>query len=531
MTKFAGIRRIYPNQSRQEPTLPTLMLAPSIETSDYDTASIFSGAASLFFDSRPGTRIGDFSQSRRRPSTSANMTAPKRQVRRSLSVSNILPRNGPQKHGRGDKGLSAEEEEGSDGLVGLYSADLDASRRFSEPLVDSPYLLLPRPVSLSMSGEERDPLPPIQSLSALELDMEALPATNTNNDLDDCRLETLSPVDPNYEADTDDDDDGEEVDSEPFSRGGGHHQHRLSVISASERASTLVGSEDLGHFEGDDFQSETVFDSVRTRVSELTPVRLDAIFHLPPPEPSEYHLPMGSTKSYMSSDFTPTKGNDIPSSSTPTVLTPHFQRSNMSDDDDGSSSDWDIPSKSTDDAGELRVPTSNGLRPLSGIHLSSRLGLNLNNASNTSFGTALEGLSVDSSSIRETSSILEWSEGISNNGTPPSLSRRSKAIHAKESLLSGNRVGRRVPSFHIRSQSVPVVSNARTVPSPSENWDDDFLDDDGEEGFEFARREMVIPREIEERQASVIGHLGCVREFALLVEGLISTFLMILFNG
>jgi len=529
LTKFAGIRRIYPSQSRQEPALPTLMLAPSIETSDYDAASIFSGAASLFFDSRPGTRIGDFSQSRGRPSTSANMTAaPKRQVRRSLSVSNILPRSGPQKHGRGGKGLSAEEEEeeeeeGSDGLVGLYSTDLGVSRRFSEPLVDSPYLLLPRPVS-PMSGEERDPLPPIQSLSALELDMEALPATNAN-DLGDCRLETLSLADPSYEADTDDD--GEEVvDSEPFSRGGGHHQHRLSVISASERASTLVGSEDLGHFEGDDFQSETVFDSVRTRVSEPTPVRLDAIFRLPPPEPSEYHLPMGSTKSYMSSDFTPTKGNDVPSSSTPTVLTPHFQRSNMSDDDDdGSSSDWDLPSKSADDAGELRVPTSSGLRPLSGIHLSSRLGLNLNNASNTSFGTALEGLSVDSSSIRETSSILEWSESIPNNGTPPSISRRSKTtIHAKESLLSGNRVGRRVPSFHIRSQSVPVVSNVRTVPSPSENWDDDFLDDDGGEGFEFARRGMVIPREIEERQASVIGHLGCVREFALLVEGLISAF-------
>lgn len=527
MTKFAGIRRIYPSQSRQEPALPTLMLAPSIEAPDYDAASIFSGAASLFFDSRPATRIGDFSQSRGRPSTSANMTAPKRQVRRSLSVSNILPRSGPQKRGRGGKGLSAEEE-GSDGLVGSYSTDLDVSRRFSEPFVDSPYLLLPRPVS-PMSGGERDPLPPIQSLSALELDMEALPVTNAN-DLDDCRLETLSPVDPSYEADTDDDD-REEVDSEPFSRGGGHHQHRLSIISASERASTLVGSEDLGHFEGDDFQSETVFDSVRTRVSELTPVRLDAIFRLPPPEPSEYHLPMGSTKSYMSSDFTPTKGNDLPSSSTPTVLTPHLQRSNMSDDDDdGSSSDWDLPSKSAEDAGELRVPTSSGLRPLSGIHLSSRLGLNLNNASNTSFGTALEGLSVDSSSIRETSSILEWSESIPNNGTPPSISRRSKAIHAKDSLLSGNRVGRRVPSFHIRSQSVPVVSNVRTVPSPSENWDDDFLDDDGEEGFEFARREMVIPREIEERQASVIGHLGCVREFALLVEGLISTFSMSLFN-
>ncbi|PWW77046.1 hypothetical protein C7212DRAFT_279013 [Tuber magnatum] len=497
------------------------MLAPSVETPDYDAASIFSGAASLFFDSRPGTRIGDFSQSRGRPSTSANMAAPKRPARRSLSISNILPINGPRKHGQDDKGLGGEGE-GGDALAGLCSADLGVTRRFSEPLVDSPYLLVPRSAS-PMGEEERDPLPPIQSLSALELDMEALPATNANG-LDRYRLETMSPLDPSYEADTDDDDDDDDdddQDSEPFPQGGRHHQHRLSVISASERASTLVGSEDLGHFEGDDFQSETVFDSVRTRVSGPTPVRLDAIFRLPPPEPSEYHLPMGSTKSIMSSDITPTKGNDVPSSSTPTVLTPHVQRSNVSDDgDDGSSSDWDLPSKSADDAGELRVPTSSGLRPLSGIHLSSRLGLNLNNASSTSFGTALEGLSIDSSSIRETSSILEWSESIPNNGTPPSLSRRSKAIHAKESLLSGNRVGRRVPSFHIRSQSVPVVGAVRTVPSPSENWDDDFLDDDGEDGFGFTRREMTIPPEIEERQASVIGHLGCVREFALLVEDL-----------
>ncbi|CUS08699.1 unnamed protein product [Tuber aestivum] len=515
LTKFAGIRRIYPSQPRQEPSAPTLMLAPSVETPDYDAASILSGAASLFFDSRPGTRIGDFSQSRDRPSTSANMAAPKRHVRRSLSISNILPINGPRRHGQDDKGLDGEGE-GGDALVGLCSTDLGVTRRFSEPLVDSPYLLLPRPASPMGGGG--DPLPPIQSLSALELDMEALPATNTDG-LDDYRLEALSPVDPGHEADTDDDE--EEVDSEPFPRGGRHHQHRLSVISASERASTLVGSEDLGHFEGDDFQSETVFDSVRTRVSEPTPVRLDAIFHLPPPEPSEHHLPMGSAKSVMSSDITPTKGSDVPSPSTPTVLTPHFQRSNMSDDDDdGSSSDWDLPSKSVDDAGELRVPASSGLRPLSGIHLSSRLGLNLNNASSTSFGTALEGLSIDSSSIRETSSILEWSESIPNNGTPPSLSRRSKAIHAKESLLSGSRAGRRVPSFHIRSQSVPVVGAVRAVPSPSENWDDDFLDDDGDGGFGFTRREMTIPPEIEERQASVIGHLGCVREFALLVEDL-----------
>ena len=61
----------------------------------------------------------------------------------------------------------------------------------------------------------------------------------------------------------------------------------------------------------------------------------------------------------------------------------------------------------------------------------------------------------------------------------------------------------------------------RTHQVPSENWDDDFLD---EEDDEFGAGAMVIPRAIEERQASIIGHLGCVREFALLVEGKFEVF-------
>jgi hypothetical protein len=65
---------------------------------------------------------------------------------------------------------------------------------------------------------------------------------------------------------------------------------------------------------------------------------------------------------------------------------------------------------------------------------------------------------------------------------------------------------------------MPVVNTLRgRTPLPSENWDDDFLDDDDE--FGMSKSDMVIPRAIEERQASIIGHLGCVREFALLVEG------------
>jgi hypothetical protein len=339
------------------------------------------------------------------------------------------------------------------------------------------------------------------------------------SEVEDRRLETLSPVDPAYEADLD-------VDVGDSGAGDtGSRRHRLSIISASERASTLVGSEDLNHFgnENDlDFQSDTVFDSMRTRVSELTPVRADAIFHLAPPEPSEYPLPMGSglsLKSYLDSDFTPTRPNDLASSPTPTGLTPHFQGSKISfDDDDGWSSDWDQPSTSANETGDLSI-SPGGLRPYSGLLSASHLGLSAqSNASNTSFGTALEGISVEGNSVRESSSILEWSESIPANSTPSSIARRSKSIHAKESLLAA-RVGRRAPSYHIRSQSMPVVTTIQRVPLPTENWDEDFLDDDAEDGFGLSRNEMVIPREIEERQASVIGHLGCVREFALLVEG------------
>lgn len=388
------------------------------------------------------------------------------------------------------------------------------ARRFSES-ASSPRPLCSTPPSPMLVGEDEQ-LPPIQSLSSLELDVAALPATDPS-DTEERRLEALSPADPTFEADPDMDvGDGSNRDPGRFSE----HRHRLSIVSASERASTLVGSED-NHFENDlDFQSDTVFDSMRTRVSELTPVRADAIFHLPPPEPSDYPLPVGSGqsfKSYLGSDFTPVR----PSSPTPTSLTPQFQGSKISfdDDDDGWSSDWDLPSKSNDGAGDLRVSPAGGLRPFSGL-LSSHLGLNSHsNASNSSFGTAPEGFSVDGSSVRETSSILEWSESIPTNSTPAILARRSKTIHAKESLLAATRAGRRAPSHHIRSQSMPVANTVQRVPLPSENWDADFLDDDEDDGFGLPRNEMVIPRAIEERQASVIGHLGCVREFALLVEG------------
>ena len=315
-------------------------------------------------------------------------------------------------------------------------------------------------------------------------------------------------------------------------------RQRLSLLSGSERASTLIGS-DSEH----DFGSDTLFDSMRTRMSQLTPVRADRIFDLDrcqtdvrSPLQPDFQRPMPIP--VVSPHTTPTSrgyggGGAVPS---PAHSSPQQLFGGLSlddddgddDDDDSWSSDWDLPSKSAD--GDGRRPSGQsgaGLRPCNGILSgSSRTGLGLqsSNASNTSFGTAREGFSVDGSSLRETNSILDWNDGTIHPSASPtngsaaangSSSYRPKTVHAKE-----NRTGRRAPTYHVRSQSVPVVNTLRgRTPLPSENWDDDFLDEDDDGEFGMCKSDMVIPRAIEERQASIIGHLGCVREFALLVEG------------
>lgn len=493
---------------------PTLMLAPtmcSMDRADNDNESLFSGAESLYFESRPTSRMDDLRErARERPSTSSmSPISPRRHVRRSLSSSNFLIAPMPQKTlENGDRGEG--EAGGESGYAEICALDFGfgSQRRHSESASSYPYHRHTRP----SSPDQRESLSPIQSLSLLQLNMD--PVSRDYSPNPDDHLESLSPVDPHHDIDLDLDLDLEATNLTPIPTT--NRQHRLSLISASERASTLVGSEDLNNFESDlDFQSDTVFDSMRTRVSELTPVRADTIFDIPDDSSlNGDHSPIEPRyKRYVSGDYTPLKSNDMATSSSRNGLAPHKMA--FDDDEDGWSSDWDLPSKNGDDGGELRIPPQGGLRPYSGLLSAASLGLHSNNASSTSFGTAPERFSVDGSSIRETNSILDWSESVPNTGTPQSsYAKRSKTIHAKESMLNSSRPGRRAPSYHVRSQSMPLVNTHGRVPLPSENWDDDFLDDEEESGFG-----MVIPRAIEENQASVIGHLGCVREFALLVEG------------
>lgn len=499
---------------------PTLMLAPTVcdmdlsSNNDPDAESVFSGAESLFFDSRPASRMDDLcvERPRERPLTTVPLLSSPRRHARRPSISNFL--SAPTSRNPSENGETTSKEAGDEsGYVGSYAMDFGFGRRYSESASPCPRHTRPS------SPETRRELAPITPLSLLELDMD--PVSRDYSPGPDDHLESLSPVDPHHDIDLDLDLDLElELEATNLTPiPNSNRLHRLSLISASERASTLVGSEDLNNFESDlDFQSDTVFDSMRTRFSELTPVRADSIFDIP--DGSSDNSPRDTDyphKRYVNGDYSPFKQNDIATASSRNGLNSNSHRMVFDDDEDGWSSDWDIPSKSGDDGGELRISMQGGLRPYGGLLSAASLGLHSNNnASNTSFGTAPEGFSVDGASIRETNSILDWSESVSPNPSAisaPSYAKRSKTIHAKESMLAGSRAGRRAPTYHVRSQSMPLVNSHGRVPLPSENWDDDFLDDE-DEGFG-----MVIPRAIEENQASVIGHLGCVREFALLVEG------------
>jgi hypothetical protein len=280
-------------------------------------------------------------------------------------------------------------------------------------------------------------------------------------------------------------------------------------MSASERASTLIGCESEH-----DFGSDTLFDSMRTRISETMPVRADRIFDFD--RSYDHRSPLQHSYDYDVSTSAPvTSKNYRNSSPNNTRTAQQVGTANMThEDDEDGWSDWDAPSKDGDDH---RVPENSGMRPLRRLP-GLRMGLGIqNNGSNASFGTVRDRWSADAASLRETSSILDWNDSVSvHSSSSPGSGYRPKTVHAKESHGSSIRAGRRAPTIHVRSQSMPMVNTSRgKQPLASENWDDDFLDDENE----FGGCEMVIPRAIEERQASIIGHLGCVREFALLVEG------------
>lgn len=145
------------------------------------------------------------------------------------------------------------------------------------------------------------------------------------------------------------------------------------------------------------------------------------------------------------------------------------------------------------------------------------------------------------------SNIFEWSEpATTDKDTLEGESPRPKTVHGRNGMdMRGSRAnGRRGPStLHLRSQSVPVPKdtgnyrNGNNSPKllgnkgPSEDWDGDFDFDEPSRApkqttpstdyvHSSVSSGMLVPRAILERQASVHGQFGQVKELTLLVEEL-----------
>ncbi|KAL2010181.1 hypothetical protein VTN00DRAFT_5988 [Thermoascus crustaceus] len=357
-----------------------------------------------------------------------------------------------------------------------------------------------------------------------------------------------------------------------------HSQTKRVSIATSDPASTLFGSDDTrvftsGEEDETDFQSDTAFDSFRTRAttstnsgirgprietifdensrSELMEQKLAALEDLIPCSPFSTQLPgqyPGASNGNMNSESTPVRLSSYSTdasirTSEPFLSFPLHQRD--------SSSLWLALADETKGQYSQRASTPPPWYEddYDELHVSFD-------------GTSAESDAVPVFTVQSDSpgyvkqnpdtgtrmSLFDWSEqSRSDQGSTP----RPKTVHGKQGCdMGGIRIpGRKAPSaaLHLRSQSVPVArelapSNESRQSSgkfgtwglgskgASEDWDSDFefddsdensiKDNDGKSSMNTSHYGMKVPQAIMERQASVQGQFGQVQELTLLVEEL-----------
>ncbi|KAF2145477.1 uncharacterized protein K452DRAFT_120395 [Aplosporella prunicola CBS 121167] len=354
-------------------------------------------------------------------------------------------------------------------------------------------------------------------------------------------------------------------------------------MTPSEQTSTLVGSdsETRGLGSGDDedfdFQSDTLFDSLRTRGTRASSgargPRIETIFDESPPQLKRKLsslrdlLPKGSfpepdklsvaeeeeslstpirNKNDRSTTGSPTPRNksnvgfsaEIPSSPPKPLSLGTLEWDNAADEDDEGGR-WSFDNESDWDAREERASSMQFATPLS---------LKRNNpvvlgSSPISMVTA-RNLATDHLDKDARSSIFDWSEPAADMSSGTRTPPRPKTVHGKKDANArGSRsAGRRVPSgLHARSQSVPVVPDVDGKRNPpitnkfgtwgvgskgvTEDWNDDFdfsACPEGDENEEsgLGSLTMVVPNNIREQQNNVLANIELLREWGLLIEEL-----------
>lgn len=358
---------------------------------------------------------------------------------------------------------------------------------------------------------------------------------------------------------------------------------RLS-IATSDPASTVISYDDTYTFtsggeEETDFLSETAFDSVRTYAtassfSRPRGPRIETVFdeNVPVLAPKgrlaslEELLPRGSFPAPPSDPYSPVWNNDRSSMMVATGASKIMDenRSTALESEKISVTRSVSLSSELSDAKSLVGPLPG---ETNGWFLSSSRALSLSSSRNVgpdgAFANAFTESSIASSvfpleqdgTSRHSSlescpkmNIFDWSEQPRCDREIPGSDGRPNTVHGKQ---GGDVRGSRPPvrkapnAFHLRSQSVPVARDP-AVSEPlqpsgkfgtwglgskgaSEDWDSDFefddadegqIDDNGKANKKVARRGMIVPPAILERQASLHGQFGQVQELTLLVEEL-----------
>lgn len=396
------------------------------------------------------------------------------------------------------------------------------------------------------------PLPPLTPISSFALDLAQIGSSSSssneptrNSTMHESNLVSMQNPVTNQSASLS----VESSSSPPISATTHSRLHRAQEVAPSDRASTLVGSdnETRGFYSGEDedtdFQSDTIFDSFRTgttgslriqnpletmfdalpssgvsknKMASLCDSTLRSSFHESPDyisEEEEYvttpenngqpfegnlELPVDPEKS---------RGQAYPSSPPALPLVDEdFGRLSLEDDDDDE--DW------AREAEEFCVRNSLS-PPSSSLH---------SRGASPTFRGVLADLGNDTSSAnpsptRTYSNLFEWSDSHTEKKQHFNLSERPKTEHGMDS--AGGR--RRGPSsLLLRTHSVPIVPDDVIGHSKSskmtEDWGDDFFEQ-SDTGPDSAIA-ILIPPAIQASQANVLGHVGLIRDVLPIVTEL-----------
>ncbi|KAF3928848.1 hypothetical protein ABW20_dc0101369 [Dactylellina cionopaga] len=308
------------------------------------------------------------------------------------------------------------------------------------------------------------------------------------------------------------------MDLDPTPQEEGFSHARRPSLLVSERASTLIGSDDIEQ----DFLSDTVFDSLRTRASPTHPPKLDTLFNsneqpqsrgVPnmsfEPSPINLDEPMRGFPHHPSSW---SMNEDSFNALTPSQTRPQTRSNPVSPFTTIFKSEGEKVSKEQRDSDsairKLEDDLTNAFKRNSKerpVHSTfPRRRPHARNSSNLdTFDIGRKSMDAPSIEGDRIVSGSDWSESITKSG------RSSREITSSGNNNNNQKSRQRAPSTHTRSRSMPV---AGVFADSSENWDDDFDND-------FAG-DVIIPKSIKDAQATVMGHLGNVREFAKQVENL-----------